>query len=244
MCAELCGFWNALRWALQLPPAGPGEVHFHPDCKGTIDYVNGDAQWKDPARAMSLCHALYRTLEVKTRTSVSHCAAHDGHPWNELADVLAGAGSRGVLAFSPKGSLPPGFLSNKAMQDWMWFARCSDHQRARSGLPELREDTMWCAKPDMTLNGPSVKCDLGISHDSGFGESGAGSFQLRLASFNVRTLGEGSSTVLGRTQLIRDQLDAKGFHITGIQEARSREAGLIASQACGWPLWKAAARRL
>ena len=84
-------FW-ATAWLLGVDPAIPCTIHC--DCLVAAHQASGRYGAAAQASFASACRAIVQALEARgafTSASILHVRGHHGHPYNELADTLAGA---------------------------------------------------------------------------------------------------------------------------------------------------------
>ena len=112
--AEQVALAVAVLWTLQFAPVlQHAPCHIHYDCLVAGRASTGD--WKAPDPFNAKIHH----LELFARLRLHHVKAHCGHAWNELADEIAKAVSRGQAKFfEPPTEVCETFLS----VDWSWLA--------------------------------------------------------------------------------------------------------------------------
>ena len=160
----------AMLWALQHCPGAC--VNLWSDSQSTVR----DVLWESAAPGVlgELLSAVACALRVHSKPSWHYVKAHDGHPWNEMADSLAKWAAKGNLCHLPAPLLPT--LQAGSGAAWEWF-RVAD-QRALEAYPRYDGSRLTG-----TL---SVSGAEGIEPPSQMPMRGLRS--LSLVSFNVQTL--------------------------------------------------------
>ena len=237
LSAELVGIIWALGWALQ--DSTCSVVHFHYDNLAAGQGVFG--LWNPPkgepyARLVKSATCLRQVLACQVECHGHHIKAHSGAPWNELADAIAKAVSKGVILSVDLPRCLPRFLHH-AMIEHAWteaaptepndIRSCVEWPSVfrREGPPNpLLVDTFW----NQTV------------HDSqATGQAKDLTVNLRIATANVLTLDVGPQSqqrsgklALGRIGFLKTQLQPLQLHFVGLQEARS--AGQVTRHSKDW----------
>ena len=68
-----------------------------PDNQNAVSVINGDARVTAGGQLPIILRALTQLASATHPVRAQHIAGHSGHPWNELADVLAKAASKGSI---------------------------------------------------------------------------------------------------------------------------------------------------
>jgi len=206
------------------------EVFFHYDAIavghgacGSQKIVSQDDSYSDRQRAARILISLLQQRAAGMKGL--HVKAHDGHPWNECADSIAGLVCNGwqppIQAELRSGPL----LSNK-LREWAWV-----EANSTAVMPSLevmlRNDVAaynqgWV---DPTLT--SVQ-EQSASHSDHVGDSnshneGCQTHRIRFATANVGTLdyrGNVSCCSIKANELLQ-QCQQEGIHIFAIQESRA-----------------------
>ncbi|CAE7897283.1 CFDP2 [Symbiodinium sp. KB8] len=154
-----------------------------------------------------------------------------GHPFNELADLLAGSYDVHATEIPVDIALLSDWAKAECL-DWLWL------YVAATRNPQHWPDLVQHSFVDQAQPSSLQVCD---THPSSFFYRQAQEdtiddtpsrlrFCLHLVTVNVQTLEDGEQQeVPGRTLYVRSQLDSCGATITGLQETRVRETGTIAS---------------
>ena len=217
---------NAEAWAiiamseylLSIPQQKDMQIHCHFDAQavgfGAFGWQRSPKQWGQDNEIQK--HARIMVSLVQQRCTVTqpiHVHAHEGSPFNELADSLAGACRRG---WNPpvRPNLRSMALMKHPLKEWAWLEiRLQDEI---PGLEELlRNEHPYHQKgwPDATI------AKLGKPTPS---QSWCAKF--RIATINVGTLTQEQSVggaSLKASELAR-QFDQQGIDLIGLQECRSK----------------------
>ena len=225
LSAEHVGLIWALGWALQdchQFPIQP-EYHFHFDNVSAGFGMLGT--WTSPATPDHQQLGLSATYLRQLLSAVSsvyghHVKAHDGMPWNCLADGVAKALSKQILPQSELPSSVPDLLHHpQVAHAWIELqshldVRSSVHWpslfRIEGPSNPLAFDSHWSPPSDTHLHTTPV-C-----------------LNLRIGTANVLTLGYGTQEhqrqgrlFLGRVGYLRQQFAACNLHLLSLQETRS-----------------------
>ena len=231
--AELSAIIWAVLWVLRAAPGVP--VTIRPDSMIGVDTAEGRAHplvLEGPASVVRNLVILARTHHI---VHFEHVEAHCGHAWNEYADALAAAAGIGLLDLPP--ALELQLAPGEAMGlEWAWVEEAPPEVRrqcplvARGSLVDdcrRRQPLLGPVRgvPDPAAPRPPAR--------GGRGEGPGAGQDLRVLSFNVLTLrGErrraaGEEVPLPSRQVVfAKQLDEIGVMVAGIQEARTRDAGV------------------
>ena len=146
--------------------------------------------------------------------SVTEVRAHQGHPWNELADAVAKSAAR---TQEYTGQVPwervATFAKRPHEQGWAWMQHASEH--LCQAFPLLQEGQV------IQFDYPQIRpCCSGQpppKHHS------FGSINWTITSYNALALGadEGRGQLNARTLRLAQQLHSLGAHFVGLQETRT-----------------------
>ncbi len=132
--AELVALGWACLLTAQLGCAAP--VTIYTDSAVAIGVAKHSAPFKpqhDLARAVAI---MYADVALHRRTLLEHSPGHVGHPWQELADVLAKRAAR--TATPPLPRLPRHHFQYHRDMEWQWLFSASEG--AKAAYPPLSVD--------------------------------------------------------------------------------------------------------
>ena len=225
-------FW-ALTWLLGVDSGLERIVHS--DCLVAAGQTNGRYGSAPHVGIAVACRALAQVLETLggfTVQSVQHVRGHVGHPYNELADTLAGA--REVKDSVLPSCFEP--LSKWAVSgelSWLWLFAAT-----------LRQPQSWPLQQGSTFVDPHGNCTLdldGIASAALFGLSDDNPsadtpdaqvlwLQSRFVSINVQSLCEDDTSSLpNRVPYVREQLEHEGCAVAALQETRAVNTSTVVS---------------
>eukprot|EP00438_Fugacium_kawagutii_P032538 Skav202156 [mRNA] locus=scaffold970:213497:215266:- [translate_table: standard] len=224
LTAEATGMIWTVVWILQSVIALDYEVHFDNNTIG--QFMAGTAHWQaswEYTQIKSVLGALRNCLRYSGRHVVfSHVKAHDGSPWNELADALAKASAKGIIrpaAIPVKTATALRHPSLKFV--WMELAG-SAHLPKPAALRAtfLAEGPFHGNVEDISWSYPqprSVQESVDVS--------------FKVGTINVLTLDPGTKSQqskglfqVGRIAALQAHLVPLEFLFVGIQEARTQGA--------------------
>ena len=220
-------FW-AQAWLLQKDVRIPARIWG--DCLVALGQTHGSHQLGDDALAKA-CRSLAAAVESAGQASSAHydhVRAHCGHPYNEFVDVLAKYGLRNDTYIpSPFDGLPTWVTSGDL--DWLWL--CVEATLRPTQWPQYRGntfvDTGASKVPDPDLLRQCLDLGGSARQDNGIYDI---RFQPKIVTVNVQTLQEDPQAgVAGRVPYIREQLDALGVALAGLQETRSKQSATVVS---------------
>ena len=109
-----------LVWAIRNLSRDLLSVSLHIDAKTTIGLADQNSKASEHGILIELLRFLDRVLRFSVLVSYNHVPAHEGHPWNEFADSLAKAVSKGFL---PPSRLPSVLneLASEYPEDIPWL---------------------------------------------------------------------------------------------------------------------------
>jgi len=147
-----------------------------------------------------------------------HVHAHQGHPWNEFVDSLAGLAANGWLPHV-HAVLRSGPLLRHCLAEWAWMQVCPNNE-----IPSL-EEVLVNSTPQ-----PGQSCfDDALKSAQEFEDDSRWVGRITFASANVCTLEQdqvlpGTSVTYKAAELMQQFQDAE-ITIVGIQESRARLNG-------------------
>ena len=168
---------------------------------------------------------------------------HSGHPWNEMADVLADAGALRPASGEP---LHPALCrwieAGLRSSEWAVFLR-SLSAPLRAQLPAASSSGLVLVPPapaasqDVSLDVRRSPVLPGFDRHPCQSRAPFGSRRRRqasqvvalMSSINVQTLGDTSAKQaarMGRTALLQQQYGELGYLLVGVQETRIRKSGI------------------
>ena len=182
--------------------------------------------WSIPtdAKDARLLRATVQLLEHVCGSQIAyvHVKAHTGDPMNEHVNSLAyaaygNATINQVLDFDVRPAL---FGARMLCESWILLAMAADNDCRYPGWESADCSLSW----DTKTYEPRPDIVWGSSRDDGHLE--VLDVYLRVATFNVRTLGDG----VGLAAFLRRQLSALKVDIICLQETRARETRILFSQ--------------
>ena len=181
--------------------------------------------WSCPARVHVFICSLLLVARQVAEVRFEHVKAHDGNPFNELADGLAKRAAKGSVAPIPGDVARLLVCSNSVAWEWMHGMP----PETRGSYPPVRNGSFVFSEVRSTVD-PASLITIDTS-GAGGGDTGVGGCCstdviacVVFASFNVCTLGDSgrrSKFLAGRPALIRSQVRELGISLLGVQEARS-----------------------
>ena len=207
----------------------------HCDCLVAARQASGQYGATSQTAFATSCRALVQALEVFgsfTPHSICHVRGHQGNPYNELADTIAGTRSLEDSAFPTAfGHLCQWAIHGKLQ--WLWLSV------AALLCPECWPTVGVNGFTDPFGNSTLSLNDIGPSDLFGpqLGQSAnasdaATSLQLvpLLITVNVQSLCEDDSSRLpNRVPFAREQLEAFGCAVAGLQETRAKSTTTVTS---------------
>ena len=146
-----------------------------------------------------------------------HVKAHTGDHLNELADSAAKHSLRCASQYTEKGSLRQLVTSRDQILPWLWRIL---HDWQDPQLPSWDGNAM-CVYRSIPLADHTVETvkEQMLWEPEYQGQHCLMSFSIRIASYNVLSLGnedhETISSTAGRVAWMRETVDAKGIHLFG-----------------------------
>ena len=206
----------------------------HCDCLVAAYQANGKYGDSSASPFAATCRALVQALEARGTfhaASIRHVRGHQGHPYNELADTLAGANRVDDVAphavyghlcrWATEGTLPWLWLSIAALcQPLLW--------------PDFKGHNFADPYGNTTLEKPLSPQAFFGNQISDVHPAKGNKIDFVLAglfvSVNVQSLCEDDSSRLpNRTPFVREQLKGLGCAVTGLQETRAKQTSTIVS---------------
>ena len=210
--AELSARIWACMWALQ---AGYAKVVFIYDSCFAAGVTKALTKPRVHCKAAKLSAAIWHVLVTVCDAWDFHVHSHEGQPWNELADSIATFASHGH-EYNPCDARMRGLVAELASLQWAFLAHlpCA----ARRQYPECAGiiDAPGLALPPGVIAARIDGCAMRAPE-----ASNAEPEEWLVCSYNVLTLKPKDK----RTQLA-EALGARRCHIAGLQEGRSRKAGV------------------
>ena len=237
LSSELVAIIWALGWTLQDTTCSV--AHFHYD---NLAAGHGTFGLWNPPKGDNFEHliksatCLRQLLACQVECHGHHVKAHQGAPWNELADSVAKALSKGVISPVALPAVLPKLLHH-ALLEHAWTEASSGTSRdirsctsrpsvfQREGPPNtLSVDPFWK---------PPIETDLAPSPGKEL------TLALRIATANALTLDAAPQTAqragkmsLGRIGFLKTQFSPLQLHLIGLQESRS--AGNVTRHSHDW----------
>ena len=210
--AELSARIWACMWALQ---AGYAKVVFIYDSCFAAGVTKALTKSRVHCDAAKLSAAIWHVLVTVCDAWDFHVHSHQGQPWNELADSIATLASRG-FEHNPCDGRMQGLMGELVSLQWAFLAHLP--RAARQQYPE-------CAgivgAPGLALAPGAIAARIDGCHLRPPEASRAEPEELLVCTYNVLSLKAKDK----RTQLA-EALGTRRCHIAGLQEGRSRKAGV------------------
>ena len=222
--AEATALIAAAEYLLSRTDSGELEVHLHFDAKSVGFGSTGDtnvvvSQYGSSVRQRAARIMLSLVQRRSQQWKACHVHAHQGHPWNEFVDSIAGLVTTGWKP-QRQAVLRSGSLLEHKLAEWAWMQICPTTEMPalqevlanRKSQPHLGKiDTTLCSRDDPT----SVNAWNG---------------KIVFASANVGTLEQnmkipGASVTYKAAELMQQFIN-EGVTIIGVQETRARTSGL------------------
>ena len=192
-------------------------VHIHADSQTAKDVSFGNViVHAHPylGRAVRACFQLAQTDRAVT---ISHVYAHEGNPWNELADTIAKMCRLGRLeAFH----FSPSQILSLAKLEWMWLFGENRHE----AYPTFSDGNFTCDNYVAPTKFPWMPTAP---------STGKNAFQdpwlvdVKIASYNACTL-----KVPGKRKVLQQQFRQSQVTLIGIQEGRSKSTAKYEQDGC------------
>ncbi|OLQ12453.1 hypothetical protein AK812_SmicGene3619 [Symbiodinium microadriaticum] len=225
-------FW-AMSWILGVHSTIPCRLHC--DCIVAAFQAAGKFGSSQSDRLAVACRSLAHVLGVlgKFRAdTIRHVKGHNGHPYNELADVLAGASAVEVS------DIPGHFRPFSAwvaahVIEWLWLAVASLTQP--SVWPEWSHSHFVDPTGNSSLDAGSLTVPdfFGRQHftkPQAPSHADALYLSAKFVTVNVQSLCEDERSALpNRVPYVRAQLDLCGCVVAGLQETRAVATSTVTS---------------
>ena len=226
-------FW-AVAWLLGVNPVIPYTLHC--DCVVAAFQASGKFGASAQSAFATACRSLVQVLETRgsfSSTSICHVRGHQGHPYNEFADTLAGDPHLGDTPFPAQYSSLCRWAS-EGILPWLWLSVAAWH--CPDNWPTARGHQF------VDVHGNDTLTPEGLSPQDFFGpQLTSESQQARdptrfrieglLLTVNVQSLCEDDGSSLpNRVPYIREQLEWIGCAVAGFQETRAKTTSTIVSQ--------------
>ena len=217
--AEQTALAFALLWLLQRNghPCQPAHYEIFYDNTSAGGGASGASALPKDSVLSQLVRGLAHLADVTVACSVSfvHVYAHEGHAWNELADITA----KSVLGLVPAPAdcvpAPPSAVAHLARQvnwDWAWLCVPST---ANHAFPHVAGGLMsWHTRFDAVQLHPSAL--LPMRGDQAQGLLQQHELELRVYSLNVQSLKD-------KHRFIEDQAEAHGCSVLMMQETKTSD---------------------
>ena len=225
-------FW-ALSWILGVHSSIP--CFLHCDCIVAAFQAAGTFGSPQCDQLAVACRSIAHVLEVLGKLgagTIQHVKGHSGHPYNELADVLAGAKDVGVSKIPEHFQHLSAWVAANVIE-WLWLAVAS--------LTNPDSWPVWQHSHFVDSIGNSSLAIGNLTGPDFFGrhqfgrprESHPNTAMYLSASFvtvNVQSLCEDArSTLPNRVPYVRAQLDQCGCAVAGLQETRAVATSTVLS---------------
>ena len=226
-------FW-AMAWILQAPFGVL--LNVWSDCLVAAGQASGQMSSQEEAGTASACRAVTQAAIAAGKfheRQIGYVAAHAGHEYNELVDVLAKAhGLTDSRIPWPFASLPQ-WVEDGSLS-WMWIIFETLHRP--SAWPTLRGsclvDEARNACPLPSAHRRYLSLEPEPMQRSAAQSTQTADVRLRLVTVNVQTLEEDRTKGwlgLGRVPYIRSQLNECQANVIGLQETRAKATETVTS---------------
>ena len=230
--AEMEALLHAHWWALG-KHQGHG-LHFHYDALSAGNAAKGVWGFSPSHKLCSLTRILAQSVQICSTTKVhyKHVPAHNGDPWNELADVIANS--------CRKGNLLPSKVPRFSWQPWLEgsYVIVAEHLPLSLQVLQGRQDLPAGNGSSLTFHNygsvpPSASAlwPLDLQDDRNDQKGGkVETVQLKCCSYNVRTLQDpkgGPPT--GVAEYLRAQFTHFQYHVCALQETRAKSSTTVES---------------
>ena len=223
-------FW-ALAWSLQFGSNLPCQVFV--DSLVALRQTNGVYGSAADSVIAHACRALAQaadSLGGVRSVCFQHVRAHKGHPYNELADTLAGAYAVAATEIPIELARLTDWVRAECL-DWLWLYISAT--RSPHCWPDLLHHSFVDQTRLSATSAPREPSAYFYRQAISGSENVAPSqlqFCMRIVAVNVQRLDDGAQAEIpGRSLYVRSQLDACGATITGLQETRAKDTGTLVS---------------
>ena len=225
-------FW-AIAWLLGVDPAIPYTLHC--DCVVAAFQANGKFGASTQSAFANACRSLVQALEARgsfSATSILHVRGHQGHPYNEFADTLAGESHLEDTPFPAQYSSLRRWASDGILS-WLWLTVAAWHHPDNWPLAKGHQFVDAHGNCTLTPDGLSPQDFFGSQLNSeSKQERDPTRFQIDglFLTVNVQSLCEDEGSQLpNRVPYIREQLEWIGCAVAGFQETRAKATSTIVS---------------
>ena len=207
--AELCGMVHARLVHLAIDSAVPVEICY--DCMSACQVMRlGSPKGAPVDRLAVALDALCLHLNAQPRWS--HAQGHSGHPWNEVADVLARRQLHHAIASPEVAQDLVGEMLRGGFLKWIWLAVAAD--RSPSCWPE--------AHPDGSFSSATFSHVRRAKHEIPHQPLQCQHvFHVRATTYNTLSL-----RVVGQAECLEQHFGSNGCCLLGLQECRQSHAGI------------------
>ena len=222
--AEIQSMMMAAWWTLQLPPVRKVVFVFDNMAAGQMSAGTWNLNTKHPiAQGASAFHQLVSILRPSVELEYEHVKAHTGHDLNEAVDVLATKIATTELQHEPEFDIRNLFLGCfpiVAHMPTMAFCYGNNPQ-----FPTPRDGgCVWNNLGPGYFAPPSF---VTKTQSSTLPSKKEARVTLRMASYNVHTLGGKKNDDFVKAEYLRAQCTELGLHIVCLQETRAKEQLLV-----------------
>ena len=233
--SELTAIVAALFWAVELMESQQVRC---PMCFAYDSLLAGKAmngQWSVNSHQdlVTVGRSLVHWLEVPTHLSLSwtHVPAHTGNAWNEAADAISWASLHGWIVASdlcPMLKMCTYDFTDYVPIQWLWYLELAIQGDVR--VPPIVNHHLLAniAPPLLDPPDPEQHAMMQRQHVPE-ADDAPHRFVLRCATANVLTLHtskqEYGQAVTARQEALLREFAARGTHVIGVQESRTRTTG-------------------
>ena len=234
--AEATAIIAGVEYLLARPLIHDAEIFFHYDAlavghgacglQNVVQHVDAFSDRQRAARIL-LSILQQRAGEV----TGLHVKAHQGHPWNECADSIAGLVRQGWQP-NVKTEFRSGRLLSHQLREWAWIEAMPDSQMP--SLATVLNNKQ--ADPNQGWYDPTLSIETSKQEQRNTGHSqkedqlqGCRVYRLRFATANVETMdynGDSDCSSIKANELLR-QCQQEHIHICAVQESRARNSRTI-----------------
>eukprot|EP00435_Cladocopium_sp_Y103_P039621 s1783_g10.t1 len=218
--AEATALIAAAEYLLTRRDAHSCEINLHFDAlatgKGSSGYYNQIRQTPDESERQAAARLLLSLVQRRVKAFAGlHVHAHDGQPWNEMADSLAGQARRGWSPMNQVVWKSAGLLRHP-LRNWAWLmVNPTDELPHLQELLRNEQADSYQGYIDSVLQDSCANVEEEVWHA-----------KVKIATVNVGTLQQDErlpgSDVSCKTNELLQQFQEKNFHFIGVQEGRAR----------------------
>lgn len=230
--AEMEALLHAHWWAIG-NHQGHG-LHFHYDALSAGNAAKGVWGFSPSHKLCSLTRILAQSVQICSTTKVNykHVPAHNGDPWNELADVIANS--------CRKGNLSPNKVPHFSWQPWLdgSYVIAAEHLplalqvlQGRHDLPAGNGSSLTFHNYGSVPPSESALWPLDLQDECNDQKGGkVETVQLKCCSYNVRTLQDPKvGPPVGVAEYLRAQFTHLQYHVCALQETRAKSSSTVES---------------